>query len=381
MKLKACDIQEFILHTQGKEVVCWGAGGWLSFLSEKYDYEIEKSFSYVVDSNLALHGTIKNINGQKLTIKSPQYLFENLTQNTVVLITMRDWEIVYEMLENNELFMNTECYLAVMIHVYQLDTLTYSPFVPKGYRMENEPQIPKIIHYIWFGGKSIPDKFKVYMESWSRFCPDYEIKEWNESNYDVEAHPFMRETMRQGRPGFTADYARFDIIYRYGGIYLDVDVELLRNLDELLYNRGFCSFHFHDSVNLGHGFGAAKGHSIIKKLRDSYDNISFDERDEYGIPIVSPIYQTETLVKCGLILNGQFQTIENMAIYPAVYFDAISRRTDRSFITENTFAIHHYAGSWLTEAENTLLTGIRTKTSRANILEHKTKIQNGGKNL
>ena len=377
MILRTCDIQEFIQRTQGKEIVCWGAGGWLSVLTKEFNSGIEKTYSYVVDSDSALHGTFKDINGQKLTIRSPQYLFENLTQNTVVLITMRDWEIVYEMLENNVLFMNTECYSAVMILSYQLDTLTYSvPPIPKGYRMENEQQIPKTIHYIWFGGKPIPDKFKAYMDSWSKFCLDYEIKEWNENNYDVNAHPFMRETMAAGRPGLAADYARFDIIYRYGGIYLDIDVELLKNLDELLYNRGFCCFHYHNLVALGLGFGAVKSHSIIKKLRDSYDNISSDDCDEHGLPMSSPVYQTETLVKCGLILNGQFQTIENMAVYPAVYFDAISRRTDRSFINDNTFAIHHYAGSWLTETERTLLAKIRKGW---NIAEHKQVTLNGDK--
>jgi len=300
-------------------------------------------------------------------------LFENIRSKTIILVTMRDWKIVYEMLENNILFRDTECYPATIICGCQFDALAYSVQpIPKGYRMKNEQQIPKTINYIWFGGKPIPDKFRVYMDSWSKFCPDYEIKEWNESNYDVGAHPFVRETMAAGRPGLTADYARFDIIYRYGGIYLDVDVELLKNLDELLYNCAFCGFQCHNLIALGLGFGAIKGHSIIKKFRDSYDNISSGIQDEYGRPLGSPIYQTETLVKCGLALNGSFQIIEDMAVYPALYFDAMSIATGRSFVSNNTFAIHHYSASWLTEAE--LMSEMKIRDAKYDVIESEEKI-------
>lgn len=375
MNLRTCNIPEFIQRAKGKSVVCWGAGGWLEVLTNEFSLNIENTYSYVVDSNPALHGTVKNINGKKLTVQSPQYLFENLTPNTIILITMRDWEIVYETLENNVKFQDIDCYPAIVICGCQLDALAYEvPPAPNGYRMNSEPQIPKTIHYIWFGGKPVPDKFKFCMDSWAKFCPDYEIKKWDESNYDVTKHRFMRETMEAGRPGLTADYARFDIIYEYGGIYLDIDVELLKSLDELLYNCAFCGFKNYNSVALGLGFGAAKNHSVIKNLRDSYDKISAYNKDEWDRPVASPIYQTETLQKYGLVLNGHFQVIENMAIYPTQYFDAISLNTGRSFVSKETFAIHHYAASWLSDSEYTLLTQVRKRWY--DVIQNECRIEN-----
>lgn len=102
--------------------------------------------------------------------------------------------------------------------------------------------IPKKIHYFWVGDKPMPEKNKACIESWKKFCPDYEIIEWNESNYDFSVCKYMAQAYEAKLWGFVPDYARLDIIYQKSGIYLDTDVELLQSLDNLLNCKAFLGF-------------------------------------------------------------------------------------------------------------------------------------------
>ena len=159
----------------------------------------------------------------------------------------------------------------------------------------SEQKIPKKIHYCWIGGKPIPEHNRKIMESWKKFCPDYEIIEWNESNYDFTKNRYMKEAFENKKWGFAPDYARLDIIYKYGGIYLDTDVELVKPLDDLLNLKGFIGFCQGEHCNLGEGFGAIPHHPLIKEILDYYDNLSFilDNGDFNQTP--SPVYQTNVL--------------------------------------------------------------------------------------
>jgi len=366
MKLKGCDVSEFIKRVEGKEVVCWGAGRCLRFLSRKYKSGIEKTFSYVVDSNPEKHEKKIIVCGKKLKIRPPNYLFENISDNTVVLITIGKWKPIFDILEEKLGQTNIDCYAATLLNEYEIDKLNYSTeLIPVGWRMNEVPQIPKVIHYIWFGKTPLPNKFKQYIESWQKHCPDYQIVRWDESNYDIDSHPFMRETTAAGRPGLTADYARLDIIYNHGGVYLDVDVELLRNIDELLYCSAFCCFESHNFIALGLGFGAKKKHPMIKAFRDAYDKLKLssmvntDSKYKY---IGSPRYQTREMLKYGLRLDGSFQLVNEMAVLPPVYLNPLSYQTGRLYCTADSYSIHHFAASWLTSDE------LKIETSRKKLM-------------
>lgn len=207
--------------------------------------------------------------------------------------------------------------------------------------------IPKIIHYCWFGGEKIPEEYKSYMESWKRFCPDYEIKEWNETNYDISKNGYMEQAYKNKKWGFVPDYARLDIIYNYGGIYLDTDVELLKSLDEILDCEGFFGFESENLVNLGLGFGAVKGNEIIRDMMLQYEKMSFINHDGTLNTVASPIYTTEILKDKGLDLNGKLQVIEGSVIYPTEYFSPKNYMTGITNITDNSCSIHHFSASWL----------------------------------
>nr|WP_302143234.1 glycosyltransferase [uncultured Schaedlerella sp.] len=208
--------------------------------------------------------------------------------------------------------------------------------------------IPKKIHYFWVGGKPMPEKSKACVESWKKFCPDYEMIEWNESNYDFSVCTYMAQAYEAGLWGFVPDYARLDIIYRIGGIYLDTDVELLQSLDKLLNCKAFMGFENRTSVAPGLGFGAEPGNEILKQMRDLYYSFSF--YNENGTPniVPSPFYATEFLKSYGLRLNGKRQTVQGMDIFPAEYFAPLCYADNRLKITGNTYSIHWYHASWHT---------------------------------
>jgi glycosyltransferase involved in cell wall biosynthesis len=339
---------------RGREVVCFGAGWWLSGLSEECDCNIERCFSYAVDNNPDLWGTLRNIRGTTVEICSPQRLCDTASENTVVFITMERWMTVYDALERVPALKNAECYIAVLVGHCEFERFAYAADpAPVGFRMNPVPVIPRTIHYCWFGGKPIPGEFRRYIDGWRRLCSDYEVKEWNEDNYDISQNRYTREAHEAGKYGFAVDHTRLNILYNHGGIYLDTDVEVVKSFDELLYNDAFCGFHHfphnNNYINLGLGFGAVKGHPMIKEMMAHYEDIGFPPYDE-KLPlgwVYSPVFQTETLEKHGLVRNGQFQIVKNVAVYPAYYFDPLYTALHRLFRSPETYSVHHYAGTWV----------------------------------
>ena len=208
--------------------------------------------------------------------------------------------------------------------------------------------IPKKIHYFWVGGNPMPEKNKACVTSWKKFCPDYEIIEWNESNYDFSVCAYMAQAYESRLWGFVPDYARLDIIYREGGIYLDTDVELLKSLDSLLSCKAFFGFENPSSVAPGLGFGAEPGNEILKQMRDSYHSFSFYKEDGTPNLIPSPVYATKILTSYGLKPNGKRQSVHGIELFPAEYFAPLCYTDGRLKVTENTFSVHWYQASWHT---------------------------------
>ena len=164
--------------------------------------------------------------------------------------------------------------------------------------------IPKKIHYCWFGENEKPLLVIECIKSWQKYCPDYEIMEWNSKNYDVHKNKYMEQAYQAKRWGFVSDYARLDIIYQYGGIYLDTDVELIRSLDDLLETDGYIGFEKKVDeecdevyVNTGQGFGASAFHPVVKAMMDIYKEIDLLRRKTKFK--TCPYYNTEAFVKAG----------------------------------------------------------------------------------
>ena len=207
--------------------------------------------------------------------------------------------------------------------------------------------IPKVIHYCWFGRSELPPLAKKCIASWRKFLPDYEIKEWNEDNYDITKNTYMASAYKEKKFGFVPDYIRSDLIYKYGGFYFDTDVEVIKPLDSLLQYRGIMGFESKDLVAGGLIVAGEKGLEIFKEMRDIYNNISFYNKDGSLNLQPSPAYNTEVLVKHGLQRNGMLQEVAGITIFPTDYFCPKPSQFGKVRITENTLTIHHYAASWV----------------------------------
>jgi len=224
--------------------------------------------------------------------------------------------------------------------------------------------IPKIIHYCWFGGKPLTPLAQKCVDSWRRVMPDYEIKRWDESNYNFQKNTFMAAAYKQKKWGFVPDYARLDIIYNYGGIYFDTDVEALKPFDEFLKYPAFCGFESENFIALGLGFGAEKGNNIIKDLMQPYENMEFKISDKIlkqvslytqtqinkwkkNNLVPSPLLQTQFLTEnYGLKQNNTRQSLDGMEIFPSLYF-APKNKVNLPVKTGSAYSVHWYAASWL----------------------------------
>lgn len=210
--------------------------------------------------------------------------------------------------------------------------------------------IPKVIHYCWFGKGELPELALKCIDSWKRLCPDYEIKEWNESNFDLNVNDFVREAYEAKKWAFVSDYARLWIVFNYGGVYLDTDVELVKSLDELLDNKCFLGAETTGQVNTGLGFGAEKNNVVVKLLLNEYNNRHFNMSNGVYDMIPCPQKNTAPLKRMGYKYSEVTTFRTNMVtVFPPEYFCPISYQTGKINITKNTISIHHFSASWISE--------------------------------
>lgn len=208
--------------------------------------------------------------------------------------------------------------------------------------------IPKRIHYCWFGRGEKPKLAQKCIASWKKHCPDYEMIEWNEDNFDIPAHPYAKFCYEQKKWAFLSDYIRLVVVEQHGGIYFDTDVELLKNPDFLLEHEAFYCFENNDHIATGLGFGSQAHHPTMQAMVEQYRQLQPDEQGVYPI-IGCPILNTQALLPFGLQLNGQRQNVVGAEIYPAEYFNPYESTTGRLNKTKNTVSVHWYSGSWMSK--------------------------------
>lgn len=219
--------------------------------------------------------------------------------------------------------------------------------------------IPKIIHYCWFGGNEFSPKVKKCIDSWKRFCPDYQIIQWNEKNFDINCMDFTKGAYEAKKYAFVSDVARLVGVNQIGGIYMDTDVEVIKSLDPLLSDQAFIGFENNHFVNTGQIIASEKDNPLITQMIKRYQKEDFFNADGTMNLLGCPIVNTEILEKNGLIKNGEKQTVKGMVVYPADYFNPLDSSTDELKLTENTYSIHWYSQSWVSRKDR-----IRSKIVR-----------------
>ena len=348
MILKCTSFEQMDKETVERDmsIVVFGAGviGAVTVPEILKQYDIWNRVLFYVDNNCREHGKTVHIANKAVEVKAVDAL-NNVGKNTVIIVAVSRYMEVLEQLEDMPCTNDMIGYLMPMMCIHNFCS-SHSDGLPL---LEDKPLIPKKIHYIWFGKKPIPDNLQKCIDSWKRYCPDYEIIQWDESNYDISKNDYMKQAYEAGAYGFVPDYARLDILYEHGGIYMDTDVEVVRSLDDLLYQQAFCGVEKWQTINFGGCSGAVKGHGAVRQLLDNRKNIFFLCEDGSQNRTTCGFYDTNVALNNGYIMNGKTQNIMGMNIYAYDFFHPYDYMSGQTFQTRNTYTIHWFNGGWMDE--------------------------------
>lgn len=227
--------------------------------------------------------------------------------------------------------------------------------------------IPKVIHYCWFGRGEKPKLAQKCIKSWKRYLPDYEIIEWNEDNFDINSNQYVKEAYECKRYAFVSDYVRLHALYNHGGIYMDTDIEVLKSLNEFLIHEAFSGFETPKSIPTGI-MACKKGFKLFKEFLDYYKDVTFIKEDGTFDVTTNVVIMTKICDKYGLKKNNQFQNIKGFILYPKTYFCPLNFDGKKSDFTDKTYTIHHFAGSWHSKDEQAYWKKIKKYNKRKEFL-------------
>ena len=230
-------------------------------------------------------------------------------------------------------------------------------------------KIPKIIHYCWFGRNPLPESAVKCINSWMKYFPDYEIREWNEDNFDVNIIPYTREAYEAKKYAFVSDYARMWILYHHGGLYFDTDVEIIKPMDDIVERGPFMGIELEATdgacpqVNPGLGLGVTPALDLYKNILDYYAPLHFVCEDGSFNQVTIVKHVTNVLAENGLKHSNELQQVAGVWIYPRDYFNPLDDNTGQLVITDNTRSIHWYTKTWQ-KKQNPLRTWIVRRIHR-----------------
>jgi len=346
MILKNSDYESLAkkIKDEDKRIIVYGAGviGQVIIPYLIKEYNLSRYLDCFIDIDKRKKGSLINICGGEYQVTTPDYI-ESVEENNILLITNSRFFPILEFLDGIENLKNVEGYIVPIMQIFELKKAESIEII----RESNEQLIPKKIHYCWFGGGELPEFLKKCIDSWKVLCPDYEIIEWNEDNYDVNRHVYTREAYAHKKYGFVSDLARLDILYENGGIYLDTDVTLEKNLDALLYQDGFIGVEKWGNINTGGGCGFIKKHPMLKKVIEYRDSFHFELPDGSLNIETNGMYETRPFLEEGFKPCNILQEVADVKIYPAYVnhpYDYMSCEIHRKGAT---ISVHHFYGGWM----------------------------------
>lgn len=332
------------VNIENKQIVCFGAGTIPLLIEPLFEKEgLWKKIICFLDNDINKAGKWIG-EKKKIPIMTLMQFREQSLKEFIILITCEAYVNIIQQLNEIIEWTDIHCYIYVNLN-YDLQMQHKGNFY---FNKKNEISIPKTIHYCWFGNNKKKDLHERCIQSWKTKCPDYEIIEWNETNYNVHKVRYMSEAYKCGKWAFVADYARLDILYDYGGIYLDTDVEILQNLDILLREKGFIAYGQWPAVNSGAGIGSAKNHPLIAEMRDiPRATQSFINKDGTLNLVQNGYYESKVLRKYGFKQDFTMQYVGDFLVLAPEYMATASVLGKDVFLTENSLSLHHCDGSWI----------------------------------
>lgn len=274
--------------------------------------------------------------------------------NTLVIIAVSGYREILSQLKGNSYLADFMAVPSIFLEaLYEDMKMLCAPKPPVGFRKNQEITIPKVIHTFWFSGENVddentlPERYSECFKSWKKYAPDYEIKIWNLNSYHANNCLYFEQAIEKKCWAFAADYARADVLRRFGGIYMDLDVEMLKPIDDLLYNDAYMSFESPDRIECGSGMGARAGNKILDEICRDYESRPFIKDDGSLDMSTCPVRFTNVIVRHGLIKNGGFQMVEDITVYPFEYLTGKSFDTGIIYSSELSYTLHHHNGSWV----------------------------------
>ena len=353
MKFINCSYEEFICNLGDKKIVLFGATSAWRYFSQLFpdiDRDVLGHTLLVVDNDIEKQGRTFETDSGEFRIAAPVIL--NELENYVILITVSlayQEEICRQLLALN-LQQDIECFSLFLMSYANREADNSA--VDKYFADRKVKRIPPKIHSFWFSGEEKPDLYKRCVESWFKYCPTFEIIEWNSDNYDVTKNRYMFEAFEHQKWAFVSDYARLDVLNQEGGIYLDMDVELKVSLEPFLYADSFFCRQEDGLLELGSGFGVQKNDPLIKSMLDAYGDRRLIMPNGEIDMTPQPIFVGSLLRENGFEKNHDSQVIAGRVVLSNDY---ISCYSGPNASIKAKVGIHWHNGGWLDEKSSNLI--------------------------
>ena len=342
--------ESFNQNTKNKRVIAFSASSFLQVMAENYkELNLSDKISYVVDNDTGKAGSDFMIGLSQKKIKTVDFLMNDDLRNAVILIGSDRYAYeIFMQLEKLEVLENVPCFVLPLMISKRRDNDEFDFSDLAGGK--NKERIPKIIHCFWLGDAPLDNMANKCLDSFKKYCPDYDLRLWTSKNYDVTKNNYMYEAYKNRKWAYACDYARLDKIYTEGGVYFDLDVELVSNIDAVLGNDFFAGFGPLRDIELA-AFGSRPGNSLIGEMLDAYENREFVSAHELNLMDVQPVFMDCFFEKKGFEINGRYQKINGCALFPREIFSPRNWFTGEEHIEAKSLGIHHCEGSWVSKAD------------------------------
>ena len=335
-----CNIETCLKRNKARRVIFFGAGQNMFFAENSRLSLLNENVPYIVDNGKTSSARLWN---RDVPIYSPDKLLEE-SECSVIITSAKYMSEMYAQLESLSLGDSIELYVFPFMLLEEKHPLTgiqREQIFNKG----RSEVIPRIIHSFWFSGSEKPIEYQRCIDTWKKYCPGYDIREWNLNNYDGNDHPFFKRAIDVKAWAYATDYARLDVMSRFGGIYMDMDVELIKPLDLLLSHEGvfpFCS----DGVIELAMFMATPGNPLVKNLFKIYEELEIPETREGFNKYYQPLVVMQRLVEYGVLMDDSFQEIEGNLFLPKQICMPLDYCLYELNADDDTVAIHRANAGW-----------------------------------